>query len=232
MLRSLLSIPAIGLETATLGSAVLVTAPFTSKPHSAIMRAWARMVVDSAGIDLDARGGEGLDPGRKYIFVSNHQSLLDVPCQLCALPVPVRFVAKRSLFRVPIFGQALAALGTVPIDRSSTDKAIAELRRAQEKVAKRYSILFFPEGTRSADGSLGAFKKGAFVMALNLGMPIVPVAVDGTHRLLPKGAYALQPGRVRVRIGTPIESGPNTPERRDELLAQTHQAVQQLLSGD
>ncbi len=229
MLRALLAPPAIALETMVGGATVLLTSPFTARAHEPTIQAWARTVLWTAGVELSVSGAESLDPSRPYVVISNHQSHMDVPCLVRALPLPVRFVAKRELFLIPIFGPAMRKVGMVSVDRQHAERALAALREAQQTIASRFSLLFFAEGTRSEDGSLGPFKKGGFVMAQNTGNPIVPVAIDGTRERLPKGFHTLRPGPVRVTIGKPIEPGPNTLERRDELMALTRAEIERML---
>jgi len=199
-----------------------------------LLKGWMRGVLRWSGVDLTVDGQEHLDPAGHYVFVSNHQSLFDVPCINTALPVPVRFVAKRSLLKVPVFGPAMRAVGTVDIDRRDKSDTLRRLREAQSMVGRKCSIHFFPEGTRSQDGRLRAFKKGAAAMALAMQVPLVPLAVFGTRFIYPKGTFTgLQPGTAHVSIGRPIApTGPlDTPEERARMTALAHAAVRDLLAA-
>lgn len=198
------------------------------------MTGWMKGVLRWSGVNLTVDGRENLDPAGRYVTVSNHQSLFDVPCISTALPVPVRFVAKRSLLRVPVFGPAMRAVGTVDIDRADKHDTARRLAQAKRTVARKASIHFFAEGTRSKDGRLRHFKKGAAAMALSMQVPLVPLAVVGTRHIYPKGTFTgLKPGTAHVSIGKPISpTGPaDTPEERARLTALARAAVRDLLAG-
>lgn len=199
-----------------------------------LLREWMRGVLRWSGVDLTVDGLEHLDPAGRYVTVSNHQSLFDVPCINTALPVPVRFVAKRSLLKVPVFGPAMRAVGTVDIDRQDRQDTARRLREAQGGVGRKCSIHFFAEGTRSQDGRLRAFKKGAAAMALSLQVPLVPLAVFGTRFIYPKGTFTgLKPGTAHVSIGRPIPptGADDTPDERAKLTALARSAVRDLLAA-
>ena len=213
-------------------SVMLLKALSSPRAEEAVLKAWMRGVLLFSGVDLTASGLENLDPAGRYVFVSNHQSLFDVPAVNTALPVPVRFVAKRSLLKVPIFGAGMRSVGTVCIDREDKSDTVRRLKQAQASVGQKASIHFFAEGTRSQDGRLRAFKKGAAAMALSLQVPLVPLAVFGTRKIYPKGTMRLQPGTAHVSVGTPIAPGPqDTPEERVRLTALARAAVRDLLAA-
>lgn len=188
-------------------------------------RGWSRTLLATAGVDLVHERHPDLDPERRYIFVSNHQSHLDVPCIVLSWPGPVRFLAKKQLFAIPIFGQALTALGHVKVDRGNRKQAQQSLAGAVEPLRNRVSLLFFAEGTRSDDGSLGRFKKGAVLMAEASHVPVVPLAVSGTREVLPKGSVQLRPGRVGVSVGAPMEGLDDPAVPREERVARLREAV-------
>ncbi len=222
-----------GVASATLVYGTLSTAlSFLSlgRNHGTriVPKLWGRTVLASCGIRYEVRGLDRFDHRRNFIIASNHQSLLDPPVVLCAAPQKVRFVAKRSLFYIPIFGQAIWAAGNVPIDRRRTDTSTRRLSRLGTKVGKDLSVLFFPEGTRSVDGALLPLKKGAAVMALQTGLAILPVALSGTGQLLPKRARFVRSGAVGVAFGEPIEvKGLDLPAR-DELTVALRAALERL----
>ncbi|MGI5864436.1 MAG: lysophospholipid acyltransferase family protein [Myxococcales bacterium] len=220
MWRNLYAAPAVLANTVAMGAFALATTPFTRRFHDPTFKTWARRVLSAVGVELQVEGAERLDPGQRYIFMANHQSHLDVPCLVSAVPNPVRFVAKRSLARIPLFGQAMRAIGNIDIDRGNSQDTLRRMHEAQRGIAQQVSVAFFAEGTRSAGGELLPFKRGGVRMALALAVPIVPVAIWGTIEILPKGARSLRkPGPVRVAIGEPIPTGPDTPEERERLLA-------------
>lgn len=230
VLRTAVATPVVGAETAALGSAVILTAPFTRRLQEPCQQLWAQLLLGACGVRLSVEGREKVDPAQRYIVVSNHQSHIDVPCLMRALPIPVRFIAKRELFKVPIFGRAMRALGEVDVDRRNPAEAHRKLMEAQEGVARVYSLLFFAEGHRSPDGRLLPFKRGAVVMALQLGLPLLPVAVSGTNRILRPGWNALRPGPARVEIGDPIQPGEDTPAERERLLAAVREQIEAMIA--
>ncbi|AKU91844.1 lysophospholipid acyltransferase family protein [Vulgatibacter incomptus] len=223
------------IASATVGFGALSTALSVlslGRNHGtkAVAKAWGHTVLAASGVRYVVRGLDRFDHDRQFIIASNHQSLLDPPIVLCAAPQKVRFVAKRSLFHIPIFGQAIWAAGNVPIDRRRSEDATRRLEELGRRVGKDLSILFFPEGTRSVDGSLLPFKRGATMMALQTGLALLPVAVAGTAALLPKGARSLKPGVVGVAFGEPIEvAGCDLPDR-EALTNELRTSVERLMA--
>ena len=171
-----------------------------------IMR-FARNVVSAADIRIDVTGAEKVPADRAFVFMSNHQSHLDIPILYWSLPVEtLRMVAKSELFKVPIWGRAMRAGGMIEVDRSNRQQAIASLRRAGEALADGVSIFIAPEGTRSRTGKLGPLKKGGFHLARETGTPIIPVAINGSYKILPPDTLSMRRGvEVSVHIGAPIE---------------------------
>jgi 1-acyl-sn-glycerol-3-phosphate acyltransferase len=169
-------------------------------------RWFGRRVIELLDIRLDARGAELVPPGRAYVYMSNHQSHLDIPVLYATLPSPtIRMLAKKELFRIPLWGRGLRAAEFVEVDRSNHAHALQSIEQAAALVRDGVSIYLAPEGTRSRDGRIGRLKKGGFHLALGTGAPIVPVAVQGTIDILPRGGRVMHTGRtVRVRIGAPI----------------------------
>jgi len=198
----------VGGAVATLFFSVLAIAvSFFSRSGDSVHRvgrAWSRCLLALSGVRVTVTGIERIDADRSYIFMANHQSNFDIPVLLGYLPVQFRWLAKAELFRVPIFGRAMRGAGYISIDRSDRAAAFASLQQAAEKIRQGVSILIFPEGTRSLDGSLKAFKKGGFVMAIGAGVPIVPVAVRGTYDIMPKHGLLIRPRPVAVDIGEPV----------------------------
>lgn len=194
---------------ATLVSSTLAALAPTERIARAIGRTWGRMVLAFTGARLDA-DLTGLDPDAAYIFMANHQSHLDIPTLYAVLGRRrFGFVAKQSLFGIPVFGKAMLRAGHVPIDRDNPRKAMKAIEYAAEQTAKGHSIVVFPEGTRGTDlSSLQEFKIGGMIMALKTGVPVVPLLITGTGAMLPKHALRLRPfreaGRVRVRALPPI----------------------------
>lgn len=220
MLRFLIAASRFAAETLFAGIAVLATTPFTARFHEPIYKHWSHRVLCAGGVELQVEGAERLAQDQRYVFMANHQSYLDVPALVIASPVPLRFVAKRQLARIPLFGQAMQAIGTIPIDRKNHQEAVNKLREAQKSVGQRFSLVFFAEGTRSLDGELMPFKKGGVAMALALGVPIVPVTIAGAFEVMPRGKAEIRPGPVRISFGEPIAVGEEAPGERERLLEQ------------
>jgi 1-acyl-sn-glycerol-3-phosphate acyltransferase len=183
-------------------------------------------------VEVALEGAERADWKQPSVVVANHQSWFDVFVLVAALPGRVRFVAKKELGRIPIFGHAWRACGHISIDREDRKSAIESLDRAAERVrAESLTMTLFPEGTRSPDGRLQDFKKGAFVLAMKTGLPIVPVGIIGTRDVMPKGSFRVSTGRVRIRVGHPILPT-RVQDGRDELRAKSRAAVALLIDGE
>jgi 1-acyl-sn-glycerol-3-phosphate acyltransferase len=165
---------------------------------------WVRAILWSCGIRVESSGLENVDPAQPCIFMSNHQSVIDIAAILASIPVSARFVAKRELTRIPLFGWALPLSGQIIVDRGNRDQAIASLRKGAEQIRAGTHVIVFPEGTRSQQGGLAEFKSGGFHLALQAGVPIVPISVSGSQRITPKGSLKIHSGLVRIRYGKPI----------------------------
>lgn len=191
-----------------------------------LYRDFARVALLGCGASLATEGEHHLDPRRRYVFVSNHQSNLDSMAILAALPRHgLRFVAKEELGRVPLFGAALRATGSVFVGRSNTSADVKRLDDAHGQLVKKISVLFFAEGTRSEDGELGPFKKGAAAFALKSRLALVPIGVHGSLEILPRGFAVQQGGTIGVSIGKPIETRGRRFEDRDAMTAELREAV-------
>jgi 1-acyl-sn-glycerol-3-phosphate acyltransferase len=188
---------------------------------------WARHVVASTQIDLRVEGREHLRDGHPLVIMSNHQSHLDVPCLYASLSPAMRMVAKKELFRFPLFGPAMRQSGFIELDRSDRARAIASLHDAHALLSGGLHVWIAPEGTRSPTGELLPFKKGGFVMALESGAPVLPVGIHGTRDVLPVSALRARLGRrVAVVVGEPIASAG---KGRDELMLETRTAIEALI---
>lgn len=178
-------------------------------------RLWSRGLLAANGLRLETTGGSSLDVG-PVVFMANHQSLFDIPALLATLPTEARFLAKRELFAIPLFGWSLKVGGFIPVDRERGSSARATFVAAAEAIAEGASILVFPEQTRSVDGHLLPFRRGGFLIALRAEAPIVPVGISGTFEARPKGGLVTRPGTVSVRYGDPVETkGRGVRERRE-----------------
>jgi 1-acyl-sn-glycerol-3-phosphate acyltransferase len=169
-------------------------------------RFWARSILWVARAKVSVEGMDRIDPGAPYVYMANHQSMFDILALLGYLPVQFRWVAKKELFRIPIFGYSMARVGYISIDRSDRQSAIQSLHEAAQRIAKGVSVVVFPEGTRSSDGEIKPFKKGGFYLATDSGRPVVPVVIWGTRHVMPKGKLRIRPGQIVMSINTPIET--------------------------
>ena len=235
MIRSLWSVVAVIGLTGFYSTRVIFASWFGPKDSFGcrcdwLSRRWCRLVVRVTGVRLTLEGTDRFDWKQPSVVIANHQSWFDVFVLVAALPGRVRFVAKKELGRIPIFGHAWRACGHIAIDREDRRSAIESLDRAAERVrADGLAITLFPEGTRSADGRLQDFKKGAFALATKAGLPIVPVGITGTRDVMPKGSFRVRGGPVRVRVGDPIDPTQFGENGRDELRAQSRAAVALLI---
>lgn len=179
-------------------------------------RGWARSLLRVAGIRVTVRHPERFARGQGFVVAANHESLCDIIVLLACLPYQVRFLAKRSVFRIPVLGWSIAAAGFVPVDRGDRTRGASTLDAARKRLSAGRSVVIFPEETRTRTGELLPFKNGAALLALRSGMPLLPVGLAGTRRILPPDRLLMSPGRVVVCVGEPIEvGGPSPPHRRD-----------------
>jgi len=193
---------------------------------------WARAVLTLSGVRVRLIGGDRVDWSQPVVVVANHQSWFDVFALAAWLPGKGRFVAKHELGSIPIFGRAWKACGHISLDRSDRARAIASLRSVAERVRdENLAVILFPEGTRSVDGRMQPFKKGAFVLALDTGVPVVPIGIAGSREVMPKGSFRIRSGEIELRIGEPLSVEGLDAEARGTLLAASEAAVGELLAG-
>lgn len=169
-----------------------------------VQKWWSPVLLWAGGAKLEVRGLENLKKGQPYIFVSNHQSTIDIPTLFMAIPWDTRFVAKKQLKWVPMLGWYMWAAKFVFVDRSNHREAVRSLDEAGEQIRGGISIIVFPEGTRSDDRKVHPFKKGPFALAMKARVPVVPVAIEGSGALMPKNSWQITPGPITVSIGQPI----------------------------
>ncbi len=190
-----------------------------------IARFWGKSILVVSRIKVSVKGLSNIDPSSPYIYMPNHQSNFDIPVLLGHLTVQFRWLAKMELFKIPIFGRAMRNVGYISIDRSNRQSAFESLKVAVEKIKSGVSVLIFPEGTRSRDGKIRPFKKGGFVMAIDSGVPIVPVVITGTRAIMPKGRFRVYPGHVSMVIYKPIETSTYTPETKEALMENVRRVI-------
>jgi 1-acyl-sn-glycerol-3-phosphate acyltransferase len=193
-------------------------------PHLQHLAQWWGWAILKVGrIPVEVEGLEHLVPGQAYVYAANHRSNFDIYVLLATLPGPFLFVAKKDLFKIPIFGQALSRVGAHTVDRANLQSAIQSLNKATAIVKSGVSMIIFPEGTRAKTRELLPFKKGVFIMALKAGQPIVPVSISGTRFIQPRSAFRIQPGPIKVVISPPVS--PKSFRRKEELMAAVRQAI-------
>lgn len=217
----------VGWSAALISAAVGVAVGARS-PRPALWlarRVWAPGLLWGAGTRLEVEGGEQLDWSKPYLFLCNHQSMIDIPAAIMALRCDVRFIAKRELSYLPFLGWYMRATEMILVDRGDSARAHQSIRRAGERVRAGASVLAFPEGTRTRDGRVQEFKKGAFVVAIEAQVPIVPVAIEGAQHALPRGGFRVRPGTIRVRLGEPVPTAGLGYADRDALIARVRRAL-------
>lgn len=189
-------------------------------------RRWSRVMLWASGGRVRYHDAKHMAAALPCVYISNHASNLDIWALFGILPPAARFVAKQSLFRVPVLGWALATSGFIPIDRGHRKRALRSLQLAAEKIRGGRSVILFAEGTRSRSGRLGEFKKGPFHLALRARAPVVPIAISGSFRVLPPGALRVRPGPVDVRVFPPIDVAPFLPADVDGLRARVRAVIE------
>jgi len=232
LLRSLFAWTAFAIATAVCGTLALFVAWIPPRGHLMwpFARIWSKTFLWTGGIRIKTEGPEV--PGdRPFVYVSNHESLLDIPAIFFALPRPARFLAKKILFYIPWVGWNMWLAGFIPVDRANRKRAARAIDAAARRMQTGAPILVFAEETRSPEGTLLPFQRGGFLLAMKARLPIVPVGIDGTRRLLKKGGFILTPGTVTVRWGEPIETASLHHRDRDELIRRVRAEVQRLRGG-
>ena len=235
MIRTLWAALNLVVVTAVLAIIVIIAALLRVRNYAVYdwaARTWAARMLRVSGAELEVEGLENVRADEPQIFVANHVSWHDVFALAVAIPKRYRFVAKKELARIPLFGPAWKAAGHVSVDRSDRAAAIRSLNEAGRLLREdNSSVVIFAEGTRSRDGRLQPFKKGAFMLALHTGVDIVPVAILGTRHILPKGAWRVRPGRIIVRFGEPVRVANYTEETRDALIEDVRGRIERMLEA-
>jgi 1-acyl-sn-glycerol-3-phosphate acyltransferase len=221
-LRSAVAIPLIYLYTVVMASISLTVSFFDEggRRQHWCAQTWCKLIAVTAGMKVRVHGAENIAPGVSYVFLSSHQSYLDIAAMLGYLPAQLRIAAKKSLFKIPFMGWHLARAGHIPIDRKSHENAVAAMQKAAEYLTGGVCVFLYPEGTRSRDGRLQPFKKGGFKLALQAAAPIIPVTVIGTRQALPVDSIIFRPGAVDMFVDAPIPTAGLTEADLDALMQQ------------
>jgi len=226
--------PLVLLATAFMGTVSLITSLFdaSGRAQHRMAQRWGRLLLKISRARVRVEGLEHLPEGGGCVFVSNHQSYMDIPAILPSIPVQFRFMAKKSLFRVPFIGYHLKRAGHIPVDRRDTRAALKSMSESARIVRERgIAVLIFPEGGRTPTG-MREFKDGAAYIAIKAGVPAVPVGITGTRRMLPMDSLLVRPADVLLRIGEPIPTGGLTVHDRHKLTAELRARVVELTSPE
>jgi 1-acyl-sn-glycerol-3-phosphate acyltransferase len=191
-----------------------------------VARAWARSLLLVSGIRVTVEGLEHIQAGGSYVLASNHASYMDTPVVMASIPVQFRFLAKRALFQIPLLGTHLGQAGHIPVPLDDPRGSVKTLQLAAETIVRRrISMLIFPEGGRSLDGDLHPFKEGAAYIAIRAGVPVIPLALIGTHDVLPMHSHIVRPGHVTLRILSPVATAGLTLKDRGGLTQQLYDLI-------
>jgi 1-acyl-sn-glycerol-3-phosphate acyltransferase len=233
IIRSILFYICLFLSTLIFGTSAVIAAYITKKEETShlIGRLWGNFNLWAAGVTVEVSGMHNFDPAQSYVYAANHQSGFDIYAILGKLRVQFRWLAKQELFKIPVLGHAMSAIGYIPINRDDRRRAFKSIAQAADRVKHGTSVVIFPEGTRSPDGVLQPFKKGGFILAIQSQRPIVPISISGSHRILPKeGHWKIEPGAIRMTIGRPIPTAGLSTRDRDKLINDVRNAIRQNLN--
>ncbi|HEX7177566.1 MAG TPA: lysophospholipid acyltransferase family protein [Pyrinomonadaceae bacterium] len=227
-LHTFVAWPLVALYTVVMGTLSLALSVFDRRGRLQhwCARTWSRMIARTALLDVRVHGADNVRPGASYVFLSTHQSWMDIPVMLGYLPSQLRIAAKREVFLIPFLGWHMTRAGHIPVNRGSTTEAVESLRRASASLRDGVSAFLFPEGTRTRDGSLQPLKKGGFRLAIESGLPIIPVAIVGTRRAMPRDSAVLRAGPVELYIDAPLQTDGLTAEDLPALVAAVRAAME------
>ncbi len=231
MIRAVITLVAFAVTT-LLAAIVAALSGLVDRTGDIVLRLarlWSRFVLGVAGVKLEVVQRAPLDPRRPYIVMANHASTVDIWAMFVAVPVPFRFIAKKQLGAIPIFGWAMRAGRFIFIDRQNAASARRSIEEAARRIKSGQSVVIFPEGTRTRDGRLNPFKKGGFHLALDSGADIVPVAIQGSRAVMPRGSILIRSGTVRLEIGAPISTAGLSPGDREVLATRVRGEIAQML---
>lgn len=227
MIRTVFIFVWVVLETFVLGIVAILMSYFVRKndPVHKVAIAWAKLILFASRVRVTVNGLSNVDPSKSYIYMCNHQSNFDIPVLLGCLPVQFRWLAKAELFKIPIFGRGMRSAGYISIDRFNRKSAFESLSKAAERIKGGVSVMIFPEGTRSIDGKIRPFKKGGFVLAVDAGVPIVPVVLHGTRAIMPKGRLRINAGHVVMEVLAPVDTSGYTRATKDQLIERVRNII-------
>lgn len=230
--RWLVIAPVLALSTAVIGMGIITPLCLLGFPDFAsrvFATAWARLNMRVSMMTVDVEGADKVDADQSYVVVANHQSLVDIYVLYGCLPMDIKWVMKQELRAVPVLGIACEMMGHILIDRTNTEAAVKSINDARERIRNGISVVFFPEGTRSRTGELGSFKKGAFRLAQELSLPILPVTIHDSNQVLPSDTTHIVPGRVRLQIHDPVPTTGLTAQDAGKLTSEVRELIRESL---
>lgn len=220
MIRALF-IVTVGIAITAFMSGCSVAFGFITSDENMVHRVaniWAKMLLAVANTKVEIIGAENILMGKPQIFMANHQSDFDILIVLAHLKGQFRWIVKKELFQIPLFGKAMQSAGYIEIDREDREKAMMSIDKAAMKIGEGKSVMSFPEGTRSKDGKIKPFKQGMFYLAIKSGVPIVPISIIGAGEIMPKRSLHIKPGKITMVIDKPIDVTEYSLENRQELI--------------
>jgi len=227
MIRTIFVWSCIVVATLVLGVFTFLTYPFDRKGKVGhyYAKLWGKMALLANRVKVKVEGMEQLSGKGPYIFMSNHQGYYDIFALLSHLPYQFKWLAKKELFSVPFLGWTMAAVGYISVDRGGTRDTVEAMNEAAQKIRDGMSVVIFPEGSRSPDGSIQPFKKGGFTLAIKSKVPIVPVAISGSRDIIPKGKLAVTAGEIRIAVAHPIETESCALKDREWLMKKVKETI-------
>jgi 1-acyl-sn-glycerol-3-phosphate acyltransferase len=227
MIRTIFVWSSIVIATLVLGFFAFITYPFDRKGRVVhqYARLWGKVALLANRVKVRIEGMENLDEKGPYIFMSNHQGSYDIFALLGHLPYQFKWLAKKELFSIPFFGWTMAAAGYISIDREGTRETVEAMNVAAQKIREGMSVVIFPEGSRSPDGSIQPFKKGGFTLAIKAKVPIVPLAISGSRDIMPKDKLTTVAGEIRMFVDHPIKTQHCSSKDRELLMKQVRETI-------
>ncbi len=234
MIRSILLWISIAISTVGLSMLAFITFPFDRDGNIVhhYARWWAKIQLLVSGVRVKVWGLGHIGKEPSYVYMANHQGSFDIFALLSCLPVQFRWIAKKELFSIPVLGWAMGAANYISIDRSGKRQALESIERAAGKIRGGVSVVIFPEGTRSRDGSIQPFKRGGFTLALKSGVPIIPITIDGSRDVMPRDSMRVRPGEIRVTIDRAIETTLYSLKERDVLMERVKETLEGNIATD
>lgn len=227
MIRTIFVWSCIVVATFILGFFAFMTYPFDRMGRVVhhYARLWGKVALLANRVKVKVDGVDRLNGKGPYIFMSNHQGSYDIFALLGHLPYQFKWLAKKELFSIPFFGWTMAAAGYIRIDREGTRQTVEAMNEAAQKIREGMSVVIFPEGSRSTDGSIQPFKKGGFTLAMKAKVPIVPISISGSRDIMPKNKLTAVPGEIRILIGHPIETQFYSSKDREPLMKKVRETI-------